>query len=219
MKIAISLDFWGTIALHNPDYRAEVTRYFAKILSVSDHEGEARYKLVKDACDLEAEMRGTAVTPHEAVKRLAGNTDICVDSTVAEIERLVRKHPPRLHPDFPKVLSDLQNQGCIIGVSSNTNFISGSTIQSVFRLPWDFEVYSDEIGASKPDRKFFKHLLWEIGAIKGWNLMEGIYHIGDNQICDGGATKVDLEFLLVNSPNDTITHLKSLIGKKSYATC
>ena len=64
MKIAISLDFWGTIALHNPDYRAEVTRYFAKILSVSDHEGEARYKLVKDACDLEAEMRGTAVTPH-----------------------------------------------------------------------------------------------------------------------------------------------------------
>lgn len=212
---AISLDFWGTVAVFNPEYAAARTRYLASLFGLPLDEAHSRYQFVKRSCDNEAELKGTAMTPLAAVKRLLAVAPVPVmDSAVTvleEIENLVRAYPPLFHTPIGDTVLRLQNKGIIVGVSSNTNFIRGSLVEEIFadQIEWDFAVYSDEIGVSKPDPEFFNMVAKGACSLCVKSL---IIHIGDNSVCDlKGAADAGMQSALVKSPEETNTRLEKII--------
>ncbi|MBK6737835.1 MAG: HAD family hydrolase [Haliea sp.] len=211
---AISLDFWGTIAVFNPQYSSARTRYLSDLFGVSEDEASARYKRVKRDFDHRAEQAGAAVTPLVAVKTLLGECPGNAASILRDIEQLVRDHPPLLHPEIPELLMRLNRAGYVVGVSSNTNFLAGKLIQSIFNLAWDFAVFSDELGVSKPDPDFFSTVVVQVNALSSRTIRPGnVIHIGDSAVCDlDGAMTAGLQGLLVNSPDETVFALKEIVG-------
>ncbi len=70
---------------------------------------------------------------------------------------------------------------------------------------FDFQLYSDEEGLSKPNKQLFGLMLGKIAAVrqdsgkKAIGLKE-IIHIGDNEKADiGGANAIGISSLLINS--------------------
>jgi putative hydrolase of the HAD superfamily len=213
MNKVISLDFWGTIAVFNPEYSKARTRLLSEIFERPEDEAHARYQVVKRGCDHRAETTGEAVTPLVAVKMLLLGSG-CKESPVtvlSRIEELVHTYPPLLHRDVRATIQQLRLDGYIVGVASNTNFIAGALVQKIFDLPWDFAVYSDELGVSKPDKDFFLTVATRAAAAAGSSLLtHEITHIGDNSVCDvRGAQAVGMVGLLTKSPSQTMAMLKN----------
>jgi putative hydrolase of the HAD superfamily len=215
----VSLDFWGTIAVFNPDYAAARTEFLADLFGLPTEEAHTRYKSVKHHSDKQAETFGTAITPLVAVKRLLEGKKLTRPMSAVDVlavtERLVLDYPPILHEEIPVLIDQLQQQDIHVGVSSNTNFIAGKLVESIYDLPWDFAVYSDELGVSKPDGDFFRTVLARgrdrAGAIPAHYFL----HFGDNENCDvKGAMRVGMDARRVRSPDDTVKMLKRIVDGK-----
>jgi FMN phosphatase YigB (HAD superfamily) len=216
---AISLDFWGTIAVFNPEYSRARTRLLAANFGLPEDEANARYKRVKSACDQEAEESGHAMTPLNAVSRLVKGTTICPVQLLEQLEQRAREFPPIMHPEIPAVLRRVQKNGIVVGISSNTNFLGGRLVQSFFNIPWNFRVYSDELGVSKPSRHFFRTVRLRAERCASIDSASEILHIGDNSICDvAGAHGVGMMAELVKSPDDTVSILKQYARPSRYGS-
>ena len=220
MSNILSLDFWGTIAVFNPQYAAARTRLFADRFQLPDDEAHARYQYIKRHCDHQAETFGSGVTPLVAVKRMLEGMNIkpSVDavSILEDIEELVRRFPPLLDRRVAPRLTELRGSGeWKIGVASNTNFIRGSLVAEIFpNLHWDFAVYSDEVGVSKPDPDFFRTVMLQarIAAKDRSIAPRDMIHIGDNSACDvRGPERVGMRAALTKSPDETVAMLERLI--------
>lgn len=219
MNKIISLDFWGTIAVFNPAYAAARTRYLADLFGLPEDEAHARYQFVKRSCDHNAEHSGAAVTPLLAIKTLLGDTILSGErnavTVLADFEQLVRDNPPLLHPEIPDLLAEMRDEGFIVGVASNTNFIAGALVQSIFKLPWAFTVYSDELGVSKPDSAFFETVIKRASECAGLDYPSAhidMLHIGDNSVCDvDGAIQAGIKGRLVKSPDETVGLLRAMV--------
>jgi FMN phosphatase YigB (HAD superfamily) len=212
----ISLDFWGTIARFNPAYAAARTAYLAELFGCAEAEASAHYLQIKHQLDARAERHGEALTPLRAVglliegRRCAG--EATAEDVLRALEALVRAHPPLLHPEVAGLIAALRARGALVGLASNTNFIAGALIQSIFRLPWDFEVYSDELGASKPHPRFFEAVRARAEARRPGIAPQTITHIGDNAACDHqGAERAGIRGLLTASPEQTVALLRALL--------
>jgi putative hydrolase of the HAD superfamily len=216
MTRAISLDFWGTVATPNPQYGAARKKFFSELFGIDEDEAHSRYLAVKRHCDSSAEAEGESITPLVAVKRVLADHQRTRTTNAAEVllelEEIVRKHPPIIHPDIPGLIADLQSHhDVVIGVASNTNFIRGSLQDEHGHIGWDFCVYSDEIGVSKPDPDFFSTVVSEASRRCEERLSpDDVLHMGDNRVCDlGGASKAGLRALLVTDPDNTAAFLRN----------
>ncbi len=227
MSKVLSLDFWGTIAVFNPKYSAARTALFARVLKLPEDEAHARYQYVKRKCDHQAEHFGTGVTPLVAIQRVLEGAKVSPDNHPVAIlemlEDLVRKHPPLLHPGIAGCLMELQTYlGWTVGVASNTNFIRGGLVEEIFHkdLRWDFTVYSDEIGVSKPDPAFFHSVVRGARQAKQTRgiFASDVLHIGDNSTCDvRGAQRIGMQAELTKSPEQTVAILDRIIQKEKRA--
>jgi putative hydrolase of the HAD superfamily len=220
MNKVISLDFWGTIASPNPAYGKARKRLFAKVFGVSEEEAHRRYLTVKRDCDATAELHGAAITPLLAVRKVLGSHTLARKTNAAEVlgqlEEIVQKHPPIMHPEIAGVVNSLQEMGYLVGVASNTNFIAGRLQDRDSSVMWNFTVYSDEIGVSKPDPDFFNMVVRaandaimhdDIAAVTAGS----VTHIGDNAVCDvAGAKRIGMNAILVHSPDETVNVLKMM---------
>jgi putative hydrolase of the HAD superfamily len=105
-----------------------------------------------------------------------------------------------------------QKENTTINILSNTGFICGSTLRRVLKELhidhyFDFQLYSDEVGLSKPNKAFFQLVFDQVSKLKPISLNE-IIHIGDNPKTDyEGARSFGIHALLVNSTDTNITHL------------
>jgi putative hydrolase of the HAD superfamily len=102
-----------------------------------------------------------------------------------------------------------------MSILSNTAFIKGSTLRVVLKHLdlnqfFNFQLYSDEVGMSKPNLQFFGLMIENIHTIRqndNINLQE-IIHIGDNFVADIlGANNLKINSFLINSNNNTIADL------------
>lgn len=203
----ISLDFWGTVAVYNPAYAKARTQFLSELFGLPEQEAHARYQFLKRSYDNNAEKTGEAVTPLQAIKSLLSDQNINAVIVLESFEQMVRDHPPILHPDLRQAMIDLQSRDIIVGVSSNTNFIAGSLLQDIFQLPWNFAVYSDEIGLSKPDPDFFRMVIKKSGCASS-----EIIHIGDNTVCDvHGASEMGIGSKYTSGPEETIQLLNRFL--------
>jgi len=219
---AISFDFWGTLAVHNPEYSIARTAYLADLFGLTSEEADARYKSVKRAYDYQATNFGTATTPIVAVKRLIEGMRLTRPTNAVEIMRdlaaLARRHLPILGKDINAALNVAANHFTLC-ITSNTNFIGGDTLRRVLvGIPITHYGFSDEVGLSKPDSDFFRTTMCGAQRVLPALRAHEMVHIGDHEICDiKGAKKVGMEAIFVTDPDHTASTVRNLVKTHSGA--
>ena len=143
--------------------------------------------------------------------------EVDVSALYLEMESLVFKHLPLPYSaDTHIVLEKLTAvEGPTFSLLSNTAFIKGSTLKTVLKRIeldsyFDFQLYSDETGMSKPNEKFFQLMLDKVKEVRGGEQFstQEIIHIGDNIKADIlGAESLGISSLLINSNERTILTL------------
>ncbi len=130
-------------------------------------------------------------------------------------EKLLFNYMPLIYCDATsRVLTDLkEKENKSLNILSNTGFIKGSTLRTVLKdigigHLFDFQIYSDEIGMSKPNKELFQHLLTSVSHHNDQISSNEIIHVGDNPVADiKGAASVGINSLLINSDQKTILTL------------
>ena len=219
MTQALSLDFWGTLAVFNPAYSAARTAFLASIGRMPEAEALERYTSVKRRLDLNAELSGAAVTPPMAYEQLLARLNPSHQSAAElreRLEALVRAFPPILTPRTAETLRHAADAGLVLCLSSNTNFIAGSLLTELFAdLPFHGRVYSDEVGVSKPHPDFFQAAMREIRKHHPSVVPGEVTHIGDNPVCDrDGAERAGMKAVLVRTPADTVDAIEKVIASR-----
>lgn len=106
-----------------------------------------------------------------------------------ECETLFLDYKPLLiYENIETTLKQLINQGITTNILSNTAFIKGKTLRKIVTFyeltpHFNFELYSDETGISKPNPAMFELVYKQCSDIQKITKNE-ILHIGDNKIAD-----------------------------------
>lgn len=208
----LSFDVWQTLIKPNPEFGRARTRFLVAELSLPAETVEAAYRKIKDSADRAAEERGVGMRSHEvydAFLKELGRTSADWYTLRAGLERLFRKHPPTVRPTMIHWLRGAQARGYGLSIASNTNFIRGEALHDIvlgtWGVAWDFQVFSDQIGCSKPHDHFWNVVKERARAHTGAEPNQ-ILHIGDNLICDGGCRQHGIGFAPVAGPDD-VPHL------------
>jgi len=220
-----SFDLWLTLIKSNPLFKQRRAAFFHQqfnTLKKSLAEVEAIFRQVDVMVNSINETTGKNIDADEMyliVISLINDNKICLqDIDVAvlyqQMETLLFEHMPLIYCDrTAEVLAFLKNEPTITAnLLSNTGFIKGITLRKVLNhlgidQYFDFQLYSDEAGISKPNKAFFQLMLDEVAKLK--TIEPGqILHVGDNPKADiWGAEMVGISSLLVNSNNTSILTL------------
>jgi putative hydrolase of the HAD superfamily len=112
-----------------------------------------------------------------------------LDLFYKETEILFMEYKPELI--FPKIdllFDEIITQNKTISILSNTGFIKGKTLRQLLNYYeldsyFKFQIYSDEVGVSKPNLEIFELVHEEINRFKKIRKNK-IIHIGDNKSAD-----------------------------------
>jgi putative hydrolase of the HAD superfamily len=225
-----SFDLWLTLIKSNPGFKIERTKNFHRDFNPfnkSIDEVAKVFRQVDLMCNAVNENTGKNIDAEEmylvVISLINDNQlnikDIDTKKLYADMEALVFSYLPMLYsPVTIEVLDHLKNKsGGTFSLLSNTGFIKGATLKKVLAelkmdQYFDFQLYSDEVGMSKPNPAFFELMLQNIYRVnhpKQINL-NSIIHIGDNPVTDiEGANMAGIKSLLINSNNQDITSLKN----------
>jgi len=210
----ISLDLWLTLVRSHPDFKMQraalLKTHFELEQSLEEVLKELRYYDV--TCNWVNELAGGNLDTYEIILLILSRlgldlkkiTRAHLDAFYHKMEDLIMELPPMLiHPGVPEMLQNFENSGFTINLLSNTGFIKGKTLNKILnRLNilqyFSFQVYSDEIGVSKPNKKAFAFVYEEVCKIRDCK-KENVLHIGDNEIADvAGARQFGFKSLLVS---------------------
>lgn len=212
----ISFDVWNTLIKPNPKFARVRSNFIADHFGLDREETSRIYKTTKDEYDAMAETDGLAFDSQAVYGILFDKLGVPRDDwkfIMEETERLFLENPPIITDSTVETLRYL-SRGYSLSIASNTNFTSGRILARVlderFGDIFAFKVFSDLHGHAKPHREFFRDVI--TGAAKVHTIIRprDIIHVGDNTICDGGATMSGLEFFYVSGPEmipDIISHL------------
>lgn len=226
-----SFDVWLTLIRSNPDFRRERTAYFADHFNPLGRSAEAVGDLIKEvdvACTRINELVGRNIDSQELLLLMANRlgTDLAQVTSERLIQaqhdlgELFRANPPQLTDEtIPAVLTELRARGATLSLLSNTGLIRGALL----RRHWQdiglgklfaFELYSDEVGLSKPNPAFYALLYQQTRQLPEHQSVAlqpaNIIHIGDNPIADqAGATAAGLSARLLNPDQPAFTELLS----------
>jgi len=120
---------------------------------------------------------------------LASVSTTAIADFEAKAEELFFQYPPVLiDENTADVLAMLRHRDITLSILSNTAFIKGRVLRKLLHeldiaKHFHFQVYSDEVGYSKPHRRIFDCMYREADAIRSLGVHE-ILHIGDNPVAD-----------------------------------
>lgn len=222
-----SFDLWLTLIKSNPSFKKERAKFFHKNYNYKNkslEEVQLAFRNVDSMCNAINEKTGGNIDAEEMylmVICMMNDYSLSVDKIdtlelYQEMDRLLFKYLPQIYcDDTGLVLNKIRQKVDItLNILSNTGFIKGRSLRKVLDQLglsnyFDFQIYSDEVGMSKPNRQLFLTLLEKVNAIKKTNgLPPSIIHIGDNPIADiAGAKAVGINSLLINSNQLSILSL------------
>lgn len=226
-----SFDLWLTLIKSNPYFKIERTKIFHRDFNPagkSIDEVARAFRQVDLMCNAVNERTGKNIDADEmylmVINTINDNqyplVDVDIDRLYADMEKLLFYYLPVLYsPVTIEVLQHLKQKGdCSLSILSNTGFIKGQTLRKVMvKLGLDtffnFQIYSDEEGMSKPNGDLFKLMVQKVKECNKPKQIDrsGIIHIGDNPAADiAGANDAGLNSLLINSNNLSILTLLSL---------
>lgn len=212
-----SFDLWLTLIRSNPLFKQkrnqllidffelntklervnEVVRYYDVLcnqmneITGSNIETEEMYILMLSALNVDLEKV---------------NTDH-LDEFYKATEQLFLEYKPELIvPNIYQLLDQIIQQEKTISILSNTAMIKGTTLRMILQHYeinhyCAFQIYSDEVGISKPNVEIYKLLIQNAQKYNN-NIKEiqAIVHIGDNPIADfKGAQKAGIQSILIKN--------------------
>ncbi|RYU91873.1 HAD family hydrolase [Mucilaginibacter terrigena] len=225
-----SFDLWLTLIKSDPEFKIQRAHFFHQNFNKTGQSVEdvARvFRQVDLMCNAVNEKTGKNIDADEmylmVISLINGDKlnidDIDYRQLHLQMEQLLFKYPPRIYSDVTiDTLQHLkQKSGATFSLLSNTGYITGKTLRKVLALYgldnyFDFQLYSDEAGMSKPNHQFFKTMLNNIDICNaGKNIpLNNIMHVGDNPKNDvAPANELGISSLLINSNSTTILSLIS----------
>lgn len=222
-----SFDLWLTLIRSNPEFKRQRILYFHKHfnhLEKTVEEVSAVFKKVDRLCNAINEKTGKNIDADEMYLLVVGllNDNIIQIYSTIDTEKLYHITEELFFTYLPEpyditTIDNLdklkQLTGATFNILSNTAFIKGSTLRVALQeiglsKYFDFQLYSDEVGSSKPDRLIFKQMIERTLQLHPGICPDEIIHVGDNQGADvEGAAKAGIHQLLVNSNNTGIGNL------------
>ena len=220
-----SFDLWLTLIRSNPQFKKLRSKIFHEqynFVGKSLEEVEYIFRQTDLTCNAVNEKTGKNIDADEmylmVISRINDNEtslqDVGAEALYLQMENLLFENLPLVYCNrTADVLSKIKaRQNTTISILSNTGFIRGATLRKVLNELgiagyFDFELYSDETGFSKPNKAFYQLMLNKVAELKTIERNE-IIHIGDNIVTDYyGAKAVGINALLVNSNDTRITNL------------
>ena len=195
----LSFDLWLTLIRSNPEFKKKRNLLFKDFFEINcsiERVNEAvRYYDV--LCNSINEKTGLNLNTYEIYYLILNALE--VDLNVNGIERLsefyneteilfLNYKPELIFPDIKLQFEKMVTEGKSINILSNTGFINGKTLRKILsfyeleKLIY-FQIYSDEVGYSKPNIKIFQLVFDQVNKTKKTQKKE-ILHIGDNSIAD-----------------------------------
>ncbi len=222
-----SFDLWLTLIKSNPLFKKRRSEFFFKELNFNNNSFEKieeTFRKVDLMCNSINQKVGKNIDALEMylmVLYLLSSDDNCfeninVEEIYQEVEEILFENLPVIYSDHCfQVLDILKDQGAMINILSNTGFIKGRSLRKVLHKIgldsyFDFQIYSDEFGLSKPTKEIFQHLIKNIEEYRKAEpvSLKDIVHIGDNPVADfNGALSIGIGALLINSNNRSILSL------------
>jgi putative hydrolase of the HAD superfamily len=209
----ISFDLWLTLIKSNPEFKKErnlLFKNFFEIDSTIDKVNEVvRYYDV--LCNNINEKTGLNIDTYELYYLILSALEVDINKFETdklsefyeETEALFIKYKPELiFPNTKKLFQEMTNEDKSINILSNTAFIKGRTLRKLlahYELTdyFKFQIYSDEVGFSKPNNEIFQLVFDEINTFKSAKKKE-ILHVGDNSIADyNGAIRFGFDAYLL----------------------
>jgi putative hydrolase of the HAD superfamily len=213
----ISFDLWLTLIKSNPEFKPLRNQLFARHFDIQrDPEDVAmairHFDLLFNNMN---ERTGRNVHYSEILYVILDYLGTPIDKISANDMEAYYQQMETLFFAFPPVLIDantkhilqiVRDKGITLNILSNTGFILGNTLRKLLNhLDMEpyfcFQIYSDEMGHSKPSEIVYGRVFQELQSIKTLS-KQAVLHIGDNQIADvQGAANFGFQSLLIDSKN------------------
>jgi putative hydrolase of the HAD superfamily len=217
-----SFDLWLTLIKSHPSFKQERNSYFFDNFNQKNKSLEEITRIFRQVdlmCNAINERTGNNLDAEEMYLMVISAVndhaytfhDIDLEALYHEMEQLVFKYLPIIYcGNTAGALVRLKEENNTLSLLSNTAFIKGRTLREVLkRLEihdlFDFQLYSDEVGMSKPNQELFRLMIKSIGRTID---LKEIIHIGDNIKADiEGGNTAGISTLLINSNNKSILSL------------
>lgn len=223
-----SFDLWLTLIKSNPYFKIERTKIFHRDFNPagkSIDEVAKAFRQVDLMCNAVNENTGKNIDADEmylmVISLINDNqlslADIDTAKLYQDMEKLLFYYMPVVYSSvtIPTLQHLKQQSGSTFSLLSNTGFIKGVTLRKILaelkmNEYFDFQLYSDEAGMSKPNPALFDLMLQHIKQNNKNINLNSIIHIGDNPKADiEGANAAGIKSLLINSNNQSILSLIS----------
>lgn len=211
-----SFDLWLTLIRSHPEFKQQRSLYFQQVynpLGKPLEEVQRVFRKVDLMCNAINEKTGGNIDAEEmylmVLHELIESNDyrqIDLEQLYDTVESMIFQYMPLVYSEHTIAsLQFLKSRGAGLNLLSNTGFIKGRTLRKVLSATglgdlFDFELYSDETGFSKPKQEMFA-LVWKQAQEQHASLQkEDILHIGDNVHADiGGAERFGFKAFLVHA--------------------
>lgn len=195
MTKIISLDFWGTLAFSNLEFKkAQYVLIKNYIPDISFSEFIDKFKEVKLQVDAMVESTSRQPNRIKLYSEMFPNwSQVDILSFINYSNELFLKYPPILMKGTSAWIDGLREKNYILYISSNTVFINGDVLSKfIFNelgIVHSNCNFSDELGVSKPNKLMFTQFPFKPD-----------FHIGDNPLTDGKCLDYGIEFININVP-------------------
>ena len=223
-----SFDLWMTLIRSNPDFKKQRTKYFFNHFNYKGKtldEVGIIFRQIDVMCNAINEKTGSNIDSEEMYLMVISAVndytfalhDIDIEDVYTKMEELLLEYlpVPFSNETLPSLWKLKDAGGATFSLLSNTGFIKGRTLRKVLKALgleayFDFQIYSDEEGMSKPNAALFELLIRKTKQTRAEELgnYKEIIHIGDNVMADiHSAEKAGISSLLINSNNQSILNL------------
>ena len=220
----ISLDVWSTLIEPNPKFKNARTELFRHFFNLQGSAEQAAGVLGETAAmvnQLNA-ISGKCMDRSETILLALQRMNFRIQETneeqlhlfFQEMDQLFQQFPPFLADEaLPELMGEMTNK-FTFSILSNTLYIQGISLRRYFEEKhmssyFRFELYSDEINASKPSQQAFLQLIDKTREHCDASAQE-IIHLGDNAINDvEGALKAGLQAGLVDTSQPLVSYFRN----------
>nr|WP_315241010.1 HAD family hydrolase [uncultured Flavobacterium sp.] len=201
----LSFDLWLTLIKSNPEFKQKRNLLFQDFFEIEQPIEKVseviRYYDV--LCNNINENTGLNIETFEIYYLILGALNVNLGNYGTEKlsqfydlteELFLENKPVLIFKDIQKMFDKVTSEGKSISVLSNTGFIKGFTLRKLLKYYdlldyFKFQIYSDEVGFSKPNTEIYQLVFDEINKYKKIEKKD-VLHIGDNSVADyNGALK------------------------------
>ncbi|CAD0006896.1 HAD family hydrolase [Flavobacterium chungangense] len=201
----LSFDLWLTLIKSNPEFKQKRNLLFQNFFEIEQPIEKVtevvRYYDV--LCNNINENTGLNIETFEIYYLILGALNVNLSNYGTEKlsqfynlteELFLENKPVLIFTDIQKMFDKVISEGKSISVLSNTGFIKGFTLRKLLKYYdlldyFKFQIYSDEVGFSKPNIEIYQLVFDEINKYKKIEKKD-VLHIGDNSVADyNGALK------------------------------